>query len=164
MSKQKHISNDTAIKELQIIIDKLKSNEIGLLNFQTATGNGCVYLEVNFEACLYKEHILIMLYMMGDIFPRDSEIDHIDHNRQNNAWSNLRVVCRKVNSRNLSKHKTNKSGVTGVNWNKAKNKWRAYIMVNYKQVHLGLFSSFDDAVKARQEAEIKYEFHTNHGK
>jgi hypothetical protein len=130
----------------------------------TSIGDTTNYLEINFEAELYKEHILIIKYMLGDIFPEKVEIDHVDHNRQNNRWDNLRVVCRIVNSRNLSKHKTNTSGVTGVSWHKAKNKWRAHIMVEYKQIHLGLFSDFDEAVTARKEAENKYGFHKNHGK
>lgn len=108
------------------------------------------------------EHVLIVLYMLGKTFP-DSEIDHINHIRDDNRWNNLRIVDRKFNSMNLSQHKSNTSGVTGVAWHKQRNKWRAFIMVDYKQVALGLFTEFEDAVKARKEAEKKYNFHTNHG-
>lgn len=37
-------------------------------------------------------------------------------------------------------------------------------MVNYKTIYLGRFDNLEDAIKARQEAEIKYGFHPNHGK
>ena len=32
----------------------------------------------------------------------------------------------------------------------------AYIAIDKKQIHLGLFDKFEDAVKARKEAEDKY--------
>ena len=51
---------------------------------------------------------------------------------------------------------TNTSGVTGVNWLKKNQKWRAYITVGDKQIHLGSFENKEDAIKARKEAEIKY--------
>jgi hypothetical protein len=108
------------------------------------------------------EHRLIMLYMLGKVFP-NSEIDHINHVRDDNRWCNLRIVDRKFNSMNLSQHKRNTSGVSGVAWHKQRNKWRAFIMIDYKQIALGLFTEFEDAVKARKEAEQKYNFHDNHG-
>lgn len=49
-----------------------------------------------------------------------------------------------------------KSGVTGVTLDKKTNKWRARITVSRKQISLGLFSEFEDAVKARLDAEGKY--------
>ena len=51
----------------------------------------------------------------------------------------------------------------GVCFNKKTNKWRAYIMYDYKHIGLGLFSVKDDAVKARELANIKYGFGDNHG-
>lgn len=51
---------------------------------------------------------------------------------------------------------SNTSGVTGVNFDTNSNKWRARINVDRKQVSLGLFTEFDEAVKARLDAEIKY--------
>lgn len=47
----------------------------------------------------------------------------------------------------------NKSGVTGVFYDKSKEKWRAEIMFQGKRKSLGRFSSFQDAVKARKIAE-----------
>ena len=50
----------------------------------------------------------------------------------------------------------NTSGIAGVGWHKSSNKWMAYIAINKKQIHLGLFSKKEDAIKARKEAEEKY--------
>lgn len=120
------------------------------------------YNYVNKYGFKLSEHTLITLYMLGKVFP-NSEVDHINHVRDDNRWCNLRIVDRKFNSMNLSQHKSNTSGVSGVAWHKQRNKWRAFIMVDYKQISLGLFTEFEDAVKARKEAEQKYGFHSNHG-
>ena len=43
-----------------------------------------------------------------------------------------------------------------MSWNKNCNKWHAQIVVNKKNLHLGYFVNFDDAVRARKDAEVKY--------
>ena len=45
------------------------------------------------------------------------------------------------------------SGVTGVEWAPAANKWRAVIFFKGKRHYLGQYSRFEDAVKARKRAE-----------
>ena len=58
--------------------------------------------------------------------------------------------------RNVKIRENNTSGVTGVDWSKKYQKWRARICVNKKEIHLGQFEEFDKAVAARKEAENKY--------
>lgn len=50
----------------------------------------------------------------------------------------------------------NTSGRTGVTWDKSRDKWVAQIGYMGKVIGLGRFDSFEDAVKAREEAELKY--------
>lgn len=83
-------------------------------------------------------------------------IDHINHNKQDNRKSNLRVVTASQNNMNATKRIDNTSGVTGVSWHKGLGLWRARINVNSKEISLGCFNKFDDAVKARKDAEEKY--------
>jgi hypothetical protein len=120
------------------------------------------YSKVRIFDRLYGAHQIAFMYSVGYI---PDEIDHIDHDRANNKWCNLREVNRSENNKNLSKAKNNTSGVTGVNFYKYKTtmKWRAYITIDGQQNHLGLFDDFQDAVTARKEAENKYRFHENHG-
>lgn len=87
----------------------------------------------------------------GNIF-----VDHIDRNPNNNTLSNLRITDNKNNVRNSSIGKNNTSGIIGVSFKKDRNKWRAFIMVDKKQISLGSYSNFDDAIKARLEGELKY--------
>lgn len=52
------------------------------------------------------------------------------------------------------KNKNSKTGITGVSaWG---DKYRAYITVDRKQIHLGTFKKLEDAVKARRNAEEHY--------
>lgn len=51
--------------------------------------------------------------------------------------------------------KTNKSGVTGVCWDKSKGKWLARIEFQKKVYNLGRYDNKEDAIKARKEAEEK---------
>jgi HNH endonuclease/NUMOD4 motif len=83
-------------------------------------------------------------------------VDHKNRDRTNNNIINLRFATNVENGQNMSKRNDNTSGVSGVRWNKDRNKWHVRITVNKKKLHLGLFINFDDAVKIRKEAEIKY--------
>jgi len=60
------------------------------------------------------------------------------------------------NNFNKGLYSHNTSGVTGVSWDKSRNKWEAHIKLNQKKKHLGRYNNFEDAVKARKEAENKY--------
>lgn len=85
--------------------------------------------------------------------------DHINgkESRYDNRKSNLRIATRRQNVINVGIKKNNTSGVTGVYWNKTKQKWIAQI--NDKPSHhkyLGSFDSFDEAVATRKKAEMEY--------
>ena len=87
---------------------------------------------------------------------KDLVVDHINHDITDNRRSNLRICTRSENSKNRLKHKNNKSGISGVGWDKKHLRWYASICVNTKAIKLGTFKNINDAIKARKEAEIKY--------
>ena len=109
------------------------------------------YLHSRINGNLERLHILIM----GN---NNLVIDHINGDKLDNRRKNLRFCTQKQNSRNISNQKNNTSGVIGVSRIKqAKGyKWRARIMVNRKEINLGHYERFEDAVKARLEGEKKY--------
>lgn len=93
------------------------------------------------------------------------EIDHINHDLADNRLANLREVKdRGENMRNYPMPRTNTSGVMGVSWHKRLCKWQVQMWIGGKNRKLGYFVNFDDAVKARREAEANHGFHHNHGK
>jgi len=120
------------------------------------------YITIKVKGKQYQAHRLVWLYMTGE-FP-ESDIDHINHVRDDNRWENLRETSRVVNCQNMSKSNANTSGCTGVAWSKENNKWLAYINIEGKRSYLGYHIEYSEAVNARQNAEVLYGFHENHGK
>lgn len=115
-------------------------------------------------AIFYKQYFAhrVVFAMQTGEWPK-SEIDHIDHDRSNNRWSNLRIVSSSENQKNATRSKNNLSGVTGVGWDRSRGKWCAYIRHNGRKLNLGRFANFDEAVAARSAANHKFNFHPNHG-
>lgn len=83
-------------------------------------------------------------------------IDHKNHENNNCRKENLRRATNSKNQMNKKIQNNNTSGVTGVIWNKSRNNWHARISVHKKRISLGYFKNFEDAVKVRKEAELKY--------
>lgn len=83
-------------------------------------------------------------------------VDHINRNKLDNRKLNYRFCTNQENNRNKDLYSHNSSGITGVTWNKERKKWQAQIVVDNKNINLGRYESFDDAVKARLEGEEKY--------
>lgn len=100
-------------------------------------------------------HYLVASTFLGPK-PKGLDTDHIDRDKTNNNLNNLRYVSRATNNFNKDGNKNNTSGYKGVAWHGQKGMWRAYIMFDYKQKHLGLFSTKEQANEARKAAEIKY--------
>lgn len=101
--------------------------------------------------------------LMGVHIPDGMKVDHINGKRDDNRWSNLRLVTQGQNCRNARLNINNKSGVSGVRWNRQNRRWVAKIRFRGKRYHLGSFKRKEDAVAARKDAEQKYGFHPNHG-
>ena len=124
---------------------------------------GCLnqrgYRQIGINAQLYYTARLIWFYAHG-CWP--DCIDHINHERTDNRLCNLRSVTKAENHKNLSKRSDNTSGISGVGWNKKSSKWRAYIMIDGKQIHLGYFNNMADAITARTAAKIEHGYHSNH--
>ena len=79
----------------------------------------------------------------------DNYIDHEDIDITNNNIENLRVLTNQENQWNRKNFK-------GYSWHKLRQKWRAYIKVNNKNKHLGLFILEEDAHNAYLEAKKIY--------
>ena len=82
-----------------------------------------------------------------DIEDTHQVIDHIDHNRTNNDWLNLRVVTNQQNHFNIS-------GVKGYRYRSGK--YDVRITFNNKEYHLGRYKTEDEARQAYLEAKEKY--------
>lgn len=106
--------------------------------------------------CTISLHNLVM----GDI-PDGCEVDHKKHpsrweNKIDNRKCNLQIKTRSQNMMNQTLSTKNTSGTTGVSWREDQQRWRAYIQLDGKHIHLGNFINKEDAIAARKAAEIKY--------
>ncbi len=113
------------------------------------------------DGCKLKAHRVVWALHYGS-WP-DGEVDHINQRPADNRIENLRVVTKAINMRNVARTRANTSGATGVVWYKAKAKWHARICVDGKHHSLGYYKNFEDAVSARERANSRWGFHTNHG-
>lgn len=104
----------------------------------------------------------VIFKMLYNLEPEN--VDHEDGDSLNDRKYNLRAATHAINQQNTKKRSTNTSGVVGVIWNKHKNAWDARIGYQSKTINLGRFKLFDDAVKERKDAEIRYGYHPNHGR
>ncbi|WAX10126.1 DNA endonuclease [Bacteroides phage BU241P1] len=121
------------------------------------------YLDVQVHGRFYLVHRVVMLMCYG-FYGEGLEVDHINHVRNDNRLVNLRFVTRRENTRNQSVSSKNTSGVTGVYFIKRLQKYAAQIKVNREAIYLGIFETLEEAAAARAEANLKFNFHNNHGK
>ena len=91
-----------------------------LASFKHGDGYRCV--AVNQRS--YLAHRVIWAMMTGE-WPKE-EIDHINQDRADNRWSNLRAASRTQNARNIVLPINNTWGVTGVHWYKRLGIWQVY--------------------------------------
>lgn len=117
-----------------------------VLGTKTVYGYSVIWLDKK----LHLAHRLACLYMNGE-WPKLC-IDHIDGDKLNNSWANLREVGAKVNGQNIRGARiNNKSGFLGVHFQA--NRYRADIKVNGKTKYLGRFKTPEEAHAAYVEAK-----------
>lgn len=108
-----------------------------------------------------KKYILLHRLVMDSFNIDNLDVDHKRHPPRNehkvdNRKENLQFVNDSLNSMNRALRSDNTSGTTGVYWSNRDEKWIADIGIQQKRIRLGAFINFEDAVKARKDAEIKY--------
>lgn len=101
--------------------------------------------------------------MMTGHWPPD-QIDHINGDKTDNRWANLRAVSNTENHRNMPRRSDNTSGDNGVYWYTRLRKWEARVGANGRSHFLGYFSSKEDAIAARARADLELGFTNRHGK
>lgn len=82
-------------------------------------------------------------------------VDHINRNKADNRKANLRCCKRAENDRNRNLYITNTSGVSGVYFDKQRNKWVASITLERQKIYIGRFAVKEDAIRARLDKEME---------
>lgn len=120
-------------------IDYAKSNDSFYVRGQAKTQNGKI------------KRYKLSRFIMNT--PKSLIVDHINGNTLDNRKENLRNCSYFINSCN---NKRNTSGRAGVYWDKQAGKWNPKIRYNGKNLHLGYYSSKEEAIEVRRQAELKY--------
>jgi len=99
----------------------------------------------------FQAHHVIWFFEHGEWPSR--QLDHIDGDKTNNRYSNLRECSGRENSTFYRESVKSSSKYTGVSWHKVSGKWQANIIyAQVKQVYLGLFNCEAHAAIAYQVA------------
>lgn len=104
------------------------------------------YIIICVDQKLYRAHRLAWFYMTGE-WPAD-EIDHIDLDKVNNRFENLREATHKQNSHNRPKR--------GYTFDKRRGVFVAQIRIDGKHKHLGQFKTTSEAIAAYNKAALIY--------
>lgn len=109
------------------------------------------YITISLAGENWKAHRVAFFYMTGK--EPEVDVDHINRNKKDNRFENLRDAGRTINRFNCDPSIRNHSGTVGVHWDKNCGKWAAKIKRHGKATHLGIFDDIECAIKARQQAE-----------
>lgn len=126
------------------------------LSAGTKRNDGYVIVKINVER--FYRHRIIWTMFNGSI-PEGKVIDHINGIAGDDRIENLRLADTIINAKNQKKNSKNSSGFNGVNLYR-NGKWR----VSSGNTHIGYYDSLDEAVKAREEFNMKNGFTWRHGK
>jgi hypothetical protein len=109
------------------------------------------YPMIGFNGSSYLAHRIAWVIKTGENPTFD--IDHINGNKWDNRWCNLRIATRSENRCNCEPSLSNTSGTIGVTFHKLVKKYVAQIKKHGKSYHLGCFENIEDAIKCRKNAE-----------
>lgn len=110
------------------------------------------YARIGINGKRYPAHRIAWLYVTGK-WPKRF-IDHLNGDRADNRFANLRCASDRENATNKRIQSNNRSGFKGVF--PCRKKWHAMITINKKRMYLGTYDTPEDAHQAYCEAAPKY--------
>ena len=83
--------------------------------------------------------------------PKGYVTDHLNGDKLDNRKGNLKICTQSENQKRMKKFTTNKTGVSGVHWDKSRQKFLASKCFNGKRTNIGRFDSLIKAKKAYEK-------------
>ena len=112
------------------------------------------YLQTSINGASYMLHRLAWVIMTGS--GTMHQIDHIDGNKTNNAWVNLREATQSQNLCNTGANRNNSLGFKGVNRHNKTGKFQARITIGGERKYLGLFDTPEEAAETYKKHSLLY--------
>ncbi len=105
------------------------------------------YRSIGLDGKHYRAHRVAWFLKTG-AWPT-MQIDHINGDRLDNRWENLREVTHQENQQNWCKPHRNRYGYAGVKFRGGRaNPWEAVIRIDFKQQAIGRFATAKEAGEA----------------
>lgn len=119
------------------------------------------YCRIRFKGKYYYRHRVIF-YERNRFLP--DVVDHIKEVDNGDGVGNIQAATHQQNMMKQNINSLNKSGCPGVSWDTQRNKWLSTIKKDGKNIYIGRFASYDDAVTARinKEKELFGNFYNEH--
>ena len=108
--------------------------------------NSLTYYTVGFKGRSVFYHIIVWVLSTGEDIPEGLQIDHINGNRIDNRFENLRLVTNRENQQNRKDHRDGQ--LCGCSLDRRSGKYRAAIQIGYKRIHLGCYDTEQQANEA----------------
>ena len=131
----------------------------GISRHRPGTVAGCTdrtsgYRQFLIDRYRYRAHRLAWLYVTG-AWPHD-QIDHINRDRSDNRFINLREATQEQNNWNAGLSIHNTSGFKGVSKDRRSGRWEAHISLGNRKKFLGYFDRPEHAANAHRATAIRY--------
>jgi len=127
------------------VFTHLKSRGKGKAGQPVGKINAYGYVEMRVLNKLFGAHRLAFLYMTGEMPVLPYTVDHINGNRADNRWANLRVADYRQQSWNAPVHHHNQSGLKGAWPCKTTGRWASMLQDGGRRIWLGRFDTAEEA-------------------
>lgn len=135
-------------KGYRALIDEDDYARVSQYTWRATVRNTVVYAGRGWREGGKQKHEYLHRFILGA--KPGFEVDHRDGNGLNCTKKNLRLVTHAQNAMNRGRF------AQGVSYHQATKKWRAYIKIEGRQMHLGSYSSREDAVRIREQAVSRH--------
>lgn len=130
------------------------SKPLGFIKRDSLSAGGGYHM-ICVDGRAYRAHRLAWLYVTGT-WPQ-ADVDHINRDRADNRWPNLRAANRSQNLQNAGRRRDNTSGIKGVSYDASRSRWIAQVSDNGRHVFIGRFDDKERAAAAyKQYVETRF--------
>ena len=107
--------------------------------------NSSGYCHISFNNSTVYYHTIVWILTTGEDIPKGIQIDHINGNKTDNRFENLRLVTDRENQQNQKVHRAGK--LSGCSFHKRDKKYMARIKVAGNSIFLGHYKTEQEAHK-----------------